>query len=203
MCSFTVSFCATKAWMFFFLGRVPRIGEVCTAYFESIFARICLGTLRCWTSAQECLKPRLLKDLIIVAQNGLRRSWDSVYIIVVSQIHDAYLIPAADPITRWLKGQHCRVKLWRRWSGQVQIYYLDKANERVTQGGTREFKTVTQPHSVAPRPQPPPSLASLFPSSRHVFVCDSSKYSLKVPPKKPPNPQDRGACMNLGRLNTK
>lgn len=162
-------------FLFFFLWRVPRIGEVCAAYFESIFARICLGTLCCWTSAQECLKPRLLKDLIIDAQNGLRRSWDSVYIIVVSQIHDAYLIPAADPITRWLKGQHRRVKLWRRRSGQVQICYLDKTNERVTRGRSRELKTVTQPHNVEPGPQPPPSLASLFPSSRHVFVCDSSK----------------------------
>lgn len=52
-----------------------------------------------YAGAEEFFLPRLLKDLISDAQNGLKRSCSSVYFIVLSQIHDPYLITVADPIT--------------------------------------------------------------------------------------------------------
>lgn len=109
-----------------------------------------------------------VEGLISDAQNGLRRSCSSVYIIVLSQIHDAYLIAATDPITCWLKGQHHRAELWQPEKAGRDM--LSEKQARKTLRGN----SVTQSDNVNAA-RPPPSLASSFPSSGLLFVCHCSK----------------------------
>lgn len=160
--SLCVSLCGLVEWAH---THHHHLGGV---YFERTYSTctycICLGTA--------CVGPALRN----VSSRGCRKTWSTlpgmimrlcICIIVFSQIHEAYLITATDPITCWLKGQQHWVK-----RGQ------ERASRDMVSGKKRKMndwprrplrgKTVTQPAR-------PPRLASLFPSSRHLFVCDSSK----------------------------
>lgn len=119
----------------FIVLTAPRIGgEMCRK--KSIFVRIFALAHVCghpttrpgfsgtssWPQTVEGLDRRL-------DWSGLRWSWDlvgrggrgCVLSLLQAKIHDAYLIPAADPITHWLKGQRRRVKLWQAERAQVRI----------------------------------------------------------------------------------
>lgn len=105
--SLCVSLCGSVEWAHTHTHR-HHLGGV---YFERAYSTctycVCPGTA--------CVGPALRN----VSSRGCRKTWSAmpgmimrlcICIIVLSQIHEAYLIAATDPITCWLKGQQHWVK---------------------------------------------------------------------------------------------